>query len=208
MYVHGKVPRSEVNGPGRRIVIWFQGCSLACPGCWNPETHSFATNEPITPEALAEWILSCRDVEGVTFSGGEPFQQALALLRVCSLIKQASPDFSIGIFSGYTLGELEAGRFQYHQDEDAQWHRGSPELFQKIRRYLDFGIFGRFSKRLLTRDLPLCGSSNQQVRFFSDRYSLADLRPQAVEILISEDGREATFTGFPTSELLTVLTQG
>ncbi len=42
MLVHSVLPRSAVNdGPGERVVIWFQGCDLRCPGCWNPSSHAF-----------------------------------------------------------------------------------------------------------------------------------------------------------------------
>ena len=41
MLVHGFVPVSRANGPGRRAVLWFQGCTLNCPGCWNQASHPF-----------------------------------------------------------------------------------------------------------------------------------------------------------------------
>ncbi len=42
MLLHAFVPASRAkNGPGLRAVIYFQGCSLHCAGCWNPDTHKF-----------------------------------------------------------------------------------------------------------------------------------------------------------------------
>ena len=41
MLLHAFVPASRANGPGLRAVIYFQGCSLQCAGCWNPDTHKF-----------------------------------------------------------------------------------------------------------------------------------------------------------------------
>ena len=41
MLVHGFVPVSRANGPGRRAVLWFQGCNLNCPECWNQASHPF-----------------------------------------------------------------------------------------------------------------------------------------------------------------------
>ena len=41
MLVHGFVPVSRANGPGRRAVLWFQGCTLNCPGCLNQASHPF-----------------------------------------------------------------------------------------------------------------------------------------------------------------------
>ncbi|HEX8107935.1 MAG TPA: 4Fe-4S cluster-binding domain-containing protein, partial [Kofleriaceae bacterium] len=37
--IHAFEPRSRANGPGARFVVWFQGCTLGCPGCFNPTTH-------------------------------------------------------------------------------------------------------------------------------------------------------------------------
>ena len=39
MVIHAIVPGSRVNGPGVRVLIYFQGCTLACRSCWNPETQ-------------------------------------------------------------------------------------------------------------------------------------------------------------------------
>jgi pyruvate-formate lyase-activating enzyme len=41
MLVHSFVPVSRANGPGRRAVLWFQGCNLNCPECWNQASHPF-----------------------------------------------------------------------------------------------------------------------------------------------------------------------
>src|SRR5271156_4104670 len=76
MLIHSKLPRSAVNGPGERAVLWLQGCDLRCRGCWTPPSHAFDRTRDKPVDQLGEWILSCSGVEGVTFSGGEPFQQA------------------------------------------------------------------------------------------------------------------------------------
>ena len=41
-YIHAIEPRSRANGPGVRFVVWLQGCTLGCPGCFNPSTHAAA----------------------------------------------------------------------------------------------------------------------------------------------------------------------
>ncbi|MCA9706513.1 MAG: radical SAM protein [Myxococcales bacterium] len=73
------LPKSAANGPGERFVVWVQGCPLACPGCWNPDTWSFAPRRVVEVAAMAEEILAVSGIEGVTFTGGEPFMQAHAL---------------------------------------------------------------------------------------------------------------------------------
>lgn len=207
MHIHAKLANSRVNGPGQRAVIWFQGCNLSCAGCWNPETHRFNHGLATTPSELADWILGCPDIEGVTFSGGEPLQQAMELLQTCGRVKRAAPSLSIGLYSGYTLQELESGRFGYRKTGTDGWLRGNRFLFHQIRQHLDFGVLGRFANHRSSPEKPLCGSANQQVVFFTSRYGAKDLTPQAVEIHIGEDGTEMTVTGFPSSELVQLLSQ-
>jgi organic radical activating enzyme len=117
MLIHSMLPRSAVNGPGERVVVWLQGCDLRCPGCWNPSSHGFDRSRDKPVDEVGEWILSCQGVEGVTVSGGEPFQQALELRLLCEYLKLRQPSFSIGLFTGYTMNELAQGLWR--------WMRGS-----------------------------------------------------------------------------------
>ena len=106
MLIHSMLPRSAVNGgPGERAVVWFQGCDLHCRGCFNPASHPFDRACDKRVEEVAEWVLACQGIEGLTLSGGEPFQQAGDLRHLCEYIKLRRPEFSIGVFSGYTLQE-------------------------------------------------------------------------------------------------------
>ena len=197
MLIHAIFPQSTVNGPGNRAVVWLQGCTLGCEGCWNPQSHAFLQQHYWPVEKVAEWVLSCKDVEGITLSGGEPMQQADELLELYCKIKLSRPEFSIGIFSGYTLHELETGRWKF-RSRVGTWKAGDPNLFAAIRAFLDFGIFGRFNRHMVSTDKPLCGSRNQSVIFFTDPYSQEDLEQQGYEINLAEDGRTATVTGFPS----------
>jgi anaerobic ribonucleoside-triphosphate reductase activating protein len=207
MQIHARIAQSVVNGPGVRAVLWFQGCTLKCPGCWNPTTHAFDVVTECSAGEIAEWIVQCSNIDGVTFSGGEPFQQAEAVLELCQRVKAGRPELSLGVFSGYTIRELSAGRWQYRSVCDREWHFGSSELFEAIKIHLDFGVFGRFVRAQATSPTPLCGSKNQEVVFFTNRYSMNDLRPQSCEINISPDGEAMTVTGFPSAELIASLTQ-
>lgn len=98
-----------VNGPGRRFVIWTQGCHLACPGCWNQWTWSFKPKSMVSPDDLFERIAVARP-EGVTFTGGEPFLQPRPLLNLARRIKKEL-GLSLQIFTGFDLDELR-GRAQ------------------------------------------------------------------------------------------------
>ncbi len=209
MIVHNRLI-SSVNGPGRRVVVWLQGCTLGCRGCWNPLTHSFDHADNETPRTLAKWILDQASVEtgveGVTFSGGEPMQQATDLARTIADVKEQSPQLSFGIFTGYNLAELESGRFHYREvstpagaSPAAAWI-DDPAMasgrWAKIRAFLDFAVVGRFQESKLDRTSPMRSSSNQQLHLFTNRYVESDFPSQAVEIRIQPGGR-TTITGFP-----------
>src|SRR5712691_11077886 len=65
--------RCAVLGPGIRAVIWVQGCPLRCAGCLAAETLPFEGGTAMPVDQLASWLTSLSGIEGVTFSGGEPF---------------------------------------------------------------------------------------------------------------------------------------
>src|ERR1017187_3896027 len=112
MNIHGKILISNSNGPGNRAIIHMQGCTLSCSGCWNPETHKHG--QPNTGILdLAKWVFSNKEISGITFSGGEPFQQAPGLELLIALIKSVRPELTVGIYTGYTLKELQAGEYSW-----------------------------------------------------------------------------------------------
>lgn len=197
MLIHSMVARSAVNGPGERAVIWFQGCDLRCRGCFNLATHPFDRNRDKPVDEVAEWIFGCHGIEGVTFSGGEPFQQAGGLRRLCEYIKLRRPSLSIGVFSGYTVHDLIHGRWHWRDLDSEAWIKGDRAVFEAIEQFLDFGVFGRFRQAMACNDKPLCGSRNQELVFFSNRYSPGDLETQGYEVTISQSGATAIITGFP-----------
>lgn len=174
--------RSAANGPGERFVIWVQGCPLACAGCWNPDTWTFERRNLHQVDSLAAEILAIAGIEGVTFTGGEPFAQARALAALARVVRAAG--LSVFVFTGYDLAELTRPE-----------HRALLALS-------DVAVTGRYVEAARTFDLPWRGSANQQVHFLSRRYGPADmLRAPGVEYHLGSDGA-LTVTGFPSSELL------
>jgi anaerobic ribonucleoside-triphosphate reductase activating protein len=90
MLLHAFIPASRANGPGLRSVVFFQGCTLACQNCFNPDSHPF-TGAAVTVLAVAERVVQAHKehgTEGVTFSGGEAMQQAPALLELIGTLRQ------------------------------------------------------------------------------------------------------------------------
>lgn len=96
-------------GPGRRVGIWFQGCSIRCPGCisvdtWRAEQGDVTARELV--DSVEPWLSEC---DGVTISGGEPFDQLLGLE---SLLKELRNRFetNVLVFSGYPYETLLESR--------------------------------------------------------------------------------------------------
>jgi anaerobic ribonucleoside-triphosphate reductase activating protein len=165
--IHAFEPFSRANGPGLRAVIWVQGCSLNCPGCFNPETHTPAGGELVSVDGLFRRIAALGDsIEGISVSGGEPLQQRASLLALLRRVRRETP-LSVLLFTGYTWEEVRA---------DA------------LLACLDVLIAGRYdhSRRLAH---GLRGSANKTVHFLTDRYAMGDLQPvPCAEVIITAEG--------------------
>ncbi len=196
MLLHALIPASRANGPGLRAVVFFQGCTLGCPGCWNPQTHAFHGTETMVDVAAQEVLRSRQEhaLEGVTFSGGEPMQQADSLLRLIQGLGRQAPELRFGMFSGYAEDELAQGRYWIWGDDSSDQRR--KRLWQEIRGCLDFAILGRFNQAQRS-SLPLRTSRNQALRLFTNRYTPADFGEELTEVSIKEGG-QVEVTGFPT----------
>lgn len=92
-------------GPGRRVGIWLQGCSIRCPGCMSLDTWAPAETRIAVAEVLDRISAWLPDADGVTVSGGEPFDQPQALLALLAGLRTAQCG-SILVYSGYPLGAL------------------------------------------------------------------------------------------------------
>ncbi len=92
-------------GPGRRLGIWFQGCSIRCAGCISTDTWAARTPDIDVDSLLSDlsiWIAAC---DGVTISGGEPFEQRYALHHLLTGLK-AKRNVDVLVFSGRPLEAL------------------------------------------------------------------------------------------------------
>jgi anaerobic ribonucleoside-triphosphate reductase activating protein len=166
--VHAIERGSRANGPGARFVVWFQGCTLGCAGCFNPATHA-AAGPTTTVAALAAELAAAGAIEGLTLSGGEPMQQAPAALEL--LLAARRRGLSTLMFSGYTRAELEA-----------------QALGPAVLAHLDVLVDGRY-RADLRAGLGLRGSTNQQLHVLTARYREADVAATpTAEIRIAPDG--------------------
>ena len=95
---------SIVDGEGIRSVIWTQGCIHNCKGCHNPETHSFQEGILVDVGVIKETIDSLEGQDGITFSGGDPMEQAAACAEIAKYSKKLG--LNIWCYTGYTFEEL------------------------------------------------------------------------------------------------------
>lgn len=104
--VHAFSPRSRANGHGVRAVVWVQGCTLGCPGCFNPAAQPRQGGELVAVDDLFRRIIALADsIHGVTLSGGEPLQQVKPVLALLESVRKKSR-LSVVLFTGYEWEEF------------------------------------------------------------------------------------------------------
>ncbi len=211
-------PRSLANGPGVRAVVWVQGCGKRCPGCFNPEFQAREGGCEVTAEEVLRRIAVAEGIEGVTFSGGEPFDQAAALAEVARGAQARG--LGVVVFTGYTRGELEevgSGKWKVGsgRENSGKWKVESggepgvddlstfnfPLSTAPVRELIaasDLLVAGPYERERLQRH-ALLASANQELVFVTERYRQAveGLR-RRVEFRIG--GGEVRVTGFPPGE--------
>ena len=174
--------RSDIYGPGMRSVIWVQGCTLACKGCWNTEFWAHAGGEMMTVSELHNQLMAVEGVEGVTVLGGEPLQQAPALLDLLRM--QDAEKRSIMLYSGYEENELN-------------------EVQQACVDLSDIVILGRYIESLRNVNLRWRGSTNQVLFSPTGRVDVDGIEDgeREVEFHIQSDGR-FIMVGYPDPSLV------
>ena len=163
------LPITEVEGPGFRSCVWFQGCHIRCNGCFAYELWESKEKLLYTPNELISKVPP--HAEGITVLGGEPFEQERGLMMLLELAREKG--LSTIVFTGYTIDFLKAKASKY-----------VPLILSNI----DVLIDGPFIESLRSYDTPLIGSSNQRFHFFTNRYSMSDFEKNKYEIRISKEG--------------------
>jgi anaerobic ribonucleoside-triphosphate reductase activating protein len=173
--VHWFLPLTEAEGPGRRATLWVQGCPIHCPGCFNRQTWDFRSGYWITVNDLFHEIDKIPGLEGVTFTGGEPFAQASPLGELGHLCQKAG--LSVVTYTGY---------------ESDRVRRSTRPDWKALLKTTDLLLAGPFLRELADTSMPWVGSANQQFVFLTDRYRLLESRlqqiPKRVEILVDGHG--------------------
>lgn len=172
--VYKILKKTKVEGPGVRFCIWVQGCKKHCSGCFAKDTWSFGSGQDYTVDELVDFIESENGIEGVTFLGGEPFEQAQELSELALRVKQKG--LSVLCFTGYTFDELKAKNDKY---------------VNNLLGNLDLLIDGGFEIEKFDISRPWVGSSNQRYIFLTDFYKEEDIKSyrNKIEARISPDGK-------------------
>lgn len=139
----GIVNDSIVDGPGIRVCIFAQGCAHNCPGCHNPETHSFGTGKDYRVAELVSLVRQNPLVKGVTFSGGDPFYQSAGFYILGKELRALG--YEVAAYTGFLWQELIEGT----QDQ------------KNLLSVLNVLVDGPFIQKLRNLDLPFKGSTNQ-----------------------------------------------
>ncbi|MBR2912905.1 MAG: anaerobic ribonucleoside-triphosphate reductase activating protein [Oscillospiraceae bacterium] len=147
LQLSGTANDSIVDGPGLRFTIFVQGCPHRCKGCHNPQTHDFKGGTPADTEELLEKIRRNPLLDGVTFSGGEPFCQALPLAEIGKKVHELG--LNTITYTGYTFEEL--------------YERRSEEGIGELLAVTDFLIDGPFIEAQKSYQLQFRGSANQRI---------------------------------------------
>lgn len=178
-----------VLGYGQRIGIWTQGCSIRCEGCMSKDTWDFDSSKNLYIEKLVGWIESTSDKkpDGLTISGGEPFDQPEGLEKIIQSVHRwrqtLAYDFDILCYSGYSADYLRIN-------------------FSQILSQLDTVIAEPYDTNL--DKAYLRGSSNQQILIMSNlgnqRYGKNIDIPYINEMQIVVDKNEIILLGIPNKD--------
>lgn len=165
--ISGTINDSIVDGPGLRYTIFTQGCYHNCKGCHNPQTHDPEKGKSVDIDTLFEEIKANPILDGVTFSGGEPFLQAGVLATLGRKIKEEL-NLNIITYTGFTFEEIQK---ELENPLNLDWLR--------LMCVSDFLIDSKFEQENKSLDCKFRGSTNQ--RFLDCKESRKQKKPIEVE---------------------------
>lgn len=143
---------SITDGLGMRSVVFFQGCDIHCPGCQNPQTHDPKGGLTTTTDDIVQRIMKNPYLDGVTFSGGEPFMQAAAAAEIARKLREKAPSMNVWTFTGHTWDQLQEGI-----------KSGAHPEWQDLLLLTDVLVEGPFIEAQKSLEIKFRGSRNQRL---------------------------------------------
>lgn len=158
--------RTKVEGPKTRYCIWFQGCSKHCNGCWAIQTWDKNGGIVYEVDDILEDIKNTKGIDGVTFLGGEPFEQLDAITYLAREVQKLG--LSVVCFTGLKIEELKD---------------------KEVLKYIDLLIDGEYREEEQDFSKPWVGSKNQRYHFLTDYFDESIFKyKNKVEINIQKNG--------------------
>lgn len=148
MRIAGFVEESIVDGPGFRIVIFFQGCAHHCYGCHNPETWDFEGGKEVSFDLIKKIIDDNSYADGITLSGGDPLYQIDASTEIAEYAKSKGLD--VILYTGFLFEEVL---------EMTKANQRLKDLLNNVDTLID----GPFILEQRHLSLKFRGSSNQRI---------------------------------------------
>ena len=173
------IKKTKVEGPNLRYCIWVQGCSKHCKDCYAKNTWDKKGGILTDTQTVIEDIKTQKGIEGITFLGGEPFEQASALASIARNAKKMR--LSVVTFTGQLYEDLK-------KSED--------KGVLRLLKYTDLLIDGGFEQENFDLSRPWVGSSNQRYIFLTNFYNkeIISKYKNKIEVRINEKG-EVTLNG-------------
>ncbi len=174
------LPNSSIYGPGLRTVVWTQGCSIRCPGCWNDALWDFKGGYKLDAEEIVEEAITNGNL-GITILGGEPLDQVESVKELINLSHEN--DLNLMLYTGYEEEELNEKQ-RYCIDN------------------ADIVVIGRYVDELRSEELLWRGSTNQRIIWNMDIPEGIDLSERRqVEVRLENNGN-FRILGYPSDSMI------
>lgn len=144
----GIIHESLTNGPGMRRVLFAQGCRHNCKGCFNSHTHNFNGGQTFNIDNIVTDIKKNPLIKGVTFSGGDPIEQAEAFSLIAKEVRKLNKN--VWCYTGYTFEEILK-----NSEKDS--------ALKELIKNIDVLVDGKFDISKKDDGLKYRGSSNQRI---------------------------------------------
>jgi len=143
LYVASIVDNTIVDGEGFRTSLYLSGCDICCEDCHNKELWDINAGQVMTVDEVYEKIT--RYFTNITFIGGEPMLQSVALTILAEKIKR-NTNKTIWLYSGHTYEDII-----------------NKNIYFQLLRYCDILVDGKYNKNFFVNNLKFRGSTNQRI---------------------------------------------